>query len=465
MVNTIKSKLMNRSTIDMTSGDVRKTLLIFAFPLLIGNLFQQFYNMVDTMVVGRFMGTNALASVGASSPIIQLLLGLTIGLAGGLSVVIAQKFGSGDIRKTQRSIINGLYLIIIVSVIITILGIFLSRPLFELINTPITIIDGATTYTIILFMGTITTALYNYEAGVLRALGNSMISLLFLIISSILNVVLDVLFVVSFNWGIAGVAIATVLSQLISCLLCFIYMRRNFEILHFKNEDLAFNHSLVKEHIKIGMPMAFFQSFLSVSFLLVQSALNTLGSNEIAAYTAAYKMDSLMMQILAAFGSAISTFTAQNYGKNQFERIHKGARSCIKITITLSIIISLLVYFFGKYFMLLFVGANESNVISLGVQYLKITSLCYIILGVNFVIRFVLTGVGKTSIPVIVGILEIVIRGLATYYLIYPLGYKGMALTNPLCWGTSTLLVAILYPKMIKDAEQMKLKNVITKTK
>lgn len=459
MINAIKNRFTNSSTMDMTEGKPYKVIIAFAIPLMIGNLFQQLYNMVDTIVVGRFLGTNALAAVGATSPVVQLLIGLIIGLTRGLSLVVAQRFGAGAKRLTRKSIINGLYLTIAISMIITVLGLVLNRPLFELINTSEDIIDGALVYSSILFIGTITTAIYNYEAAVLRAFGNSFIPLVFLIISSVLNVVLDIFFVVSLNLGIAGVAIATVLSQFISCMLCYFYMRNSFEILKFEKDDYKLDMSLIKEQIRVGMPMAFFQSLLSISFLFVQSALNTLGNSEVAAYTAAYKMDTLMMQILGAFGTSISTFTAQNYGSNDFNRVKQGAKSCLKITIILSIITALVVYFFGEYFMILFVGKEEVEVIRLGVQYVSFTSCFYIVLGINFVIRFVLTGVGQASIPLGVGILEVFLRALATYYLIYPLGFTGMTYTNPLCWGVSTFLIAITYKMLLNKSFNQKLER------
>lgn len=459
MITAIKNKFINASMLDMTTGKPAKIIVAFALPLMIGNLFQQLYNMVDTMVVGHFIGTNALASVGATSPVVQLLIGLIIGLTGGLSLVVAQKFGAGDKQATRKSIINGFYLTLVLAIIITVLGLLLNRTLFELINTSDDIIDGALLYAGILFMGTITTAIYNYEAAVLRAFGNSFIPLVFLIVASLLNIGLDIFFVVSLKMGIAGVAIATVLSQLISCICCYIYMRKSFEILVFEKADYAVDFTLIREQIKIGMPMAFFQSLLSVSFLFVQSALNTLGNNEVAAYTAAYKLDTLMLQILAAFGTAISTFTAQNYGCNNFERVRQGAKDCLKITIGISIVTAIIVYLFSEYFMLLFVGKEEIEVIALGVQYVSFTSCFYIILGVNFVIRFVLTGVGEATVPLGVGILEIIIRAVSTYLLIYPLGFTGMTYTNPLCWGVSTLLIAVLYNRLLKNAFNKKIKQ------
>lgn len=461
MISTIKNRFTNSSTMDMTKGKPYKVIIAFAIPLMIGNIFQQLYSMVDTMVVGRFIGTNALAAVGATSPVVQLLIGLIVGLTGGLSVVVAQKFGAGAKKLTRKSIINGLYLTIAISIIITVLGLLLNRALFELINTAEDIIDGALVYSSILFIGAITTAIYNYEVAVLRAFGNSFIPLVFLIISSVLNVVLDIFFVVSLGLGIAGVGIATVLAQFISCILCYFYMRKSFDVLTFEKDDYKLDMSLIKEQIRVGMPMAFFQSLLSISFLFVQSALNTLGNNEVAAYTAAYKMDTLMLQILSAFGTSISTFTAQNYGSNDFDRVKQGAKSCLKITITISIITALIVYFFGETFMILFVGKDESEVIRLGIQYVRFTSCFYIILGVNFVIRFVLTGVGQAIVPLGVGILEVFIRALAAYYLIYPLGFTGMTYTNPLCWGVSTLLIALTYPTLLNKSFNKKYQRLV----
>lgn len=461
MISTIKNRFTNSSTMDMTKGKPYKVIIAFAIPLMIGNIFQQLYSMVDTMVVGRFIGTNALAAVGATSTVVQLLIGLIVGLTGGLSVVVAQKFGAGAKKLTRKSIINGLYLTIAISIIITVLGLLLNRALFELINTAEDIIDGALVYSSILFIGAITTAIYNYEVAVLRAFGNSFIPLVFLIISSVLNVVLDIFFVVSLGLGIAWVGIATVLAQFISCILCYFYMRKSFDVLTFEKDDYKLDMSLIKEQIRVGMPMAFFQSLLSISFLFVQSALNTLGNNEVAAYTAAYKMDTLMLQILSAFGTSISTFTAQNYGSNDFDRVKQGAKSCLKITITISIITALIVYFFGETFMILFVGKDESEVIRLGIQYVRFTSCFYIILGVNFVIRFVLTGVGQAIVPLGVGILEVFIRALAAYYLIYPLGFTGMTYTNPLCWGVSTLLIALTYPTLLNKSFNKKYQRLV----
>lgn len=451
-MNTLKMKFEKISKIDMSQGQPLKLITLFAIPLMIGNLFQMFYNMVDTMVVGKCISTTALAAVGATTPVVDLLLGLVIGLSNGLSIVIAQKIGAHDHSSTKKAITNGFYLIILLSLLIMILGLTFHKSLFALIHVSQELLPGAITYSSIIFIGTIFAAIYNYESAILRAYGNSIIPLLFLILSALFNIILDLFFVIVCHMGIAGVAYATILAELICSLLCYIYMKKKLSILHFEKDDYYFDFQCIKMHIRVGMPMAFFQSLLSISFLVVQSALNTLGNNEVAAYTAAYKMDSMMMQILSGFGTAISTFTAQNYGHKAYDRIRKGAKDTLKITILLSLIVTIFAHFFGKEFMSLFVHSEENYIISLGIKYISFTSLCYFILGINFVVRFVLTGVGESSIPLGIGILEIVVRCLGTYFLVYPLGFQGMIYVNPLCWLTSTFLIICFYPYLLQKA-------------
>lgn len=456
-MNTLKTKLSVLVSIDLSKGKPLKVIILFAVPLIIANLFQTLYTTIDTIVVGKYASTLALASVGATTPVIDLLLGLAIGLSGGLSIVVAQKVGSKNTKSTRRSIINGFYLIIFTGIAVTLFGLLLNHTLFEIINVSDELMSGALTYSTIIFIGSIFATVYNYESAILRAHGNSVVPLLFLILSAILNIVLDLFFVIVFRMGVAGVALATIISELICCILCYLYMKKKLDILVFDKEDYAFRFDYIKEQVKIGLPMAFFQSMLAVSFLVVQSALNTLGSNEVAAYTVAYKMDSLMMQTLSGFGTAVSTFSAQNYGNNSFNRICQGAKSMLKITVTLSLVVMIFAQIFSEQFMLLFVNSSETDVIRLGVQYISFTSCCYFILGINFIVRFVLTGIGQSSVPLGVGILEVIVRCLGTYYLVYPLRFTGMIYINPLCWGTSTFLIICTYPFLLKRSFKKKL--------
>lgn len=455
MLTSIGSRLHQKfagtsTSVDMTTGNIRKTIVAFAIPIMIGNLFQQMYSMVDTAVVGRGVGADALAAVGTTSPVIQLLLGLMIGMTSGMSVVISQHFGAGNIQKVKKAVANGIILLVLLTVLITVIGILCCRSLFQLINTPSDLMDGAVMYTVIMFSGTAAAAAYNYEAAILRAFGNSFIPLCFLILTSLLNIGLDLLFVFVFDMGIAGVAIATVLSQIVSAFLCLLYTKKAVPYVSIKAQDWRFDWAIWKEHLRTGIPMAFFSSLLAVSFLLLQAALNSLGSDDIAAYTAASKMDTLVYQVLGAFGSAISTFAAQNYGKKEFGRVREGVRKSLSITILISIALTVFVFLFGKFFMRLFVDKSETKILESGMVYMRITSLLYIILGVNFIVRFALIGVGKTAIPMLVGISEIMTRAAVTYFLVYRIGFLGMAFASPACWFTSTLLCVLCYKPMMR---------------
>lgn len=441
-------------TRDMTTGKILPILISFAMPIMIGNLFQQLYSMVDTAVVGRGVGAQALAAVGVTSPVTQLLLGLMIGMTSGMSVVIAQHFGSGNQEKTRRAIASGIVLITVISAAVTVAGILLCRPLFYLINTPEDIIDGAVLYAVITFAGTAAAAAYNYEAGILRAFGNSVTPLLFLMLTSLLNVGLDLLFVLAFGWGIAGVAVATLLSQLISALLCLSYMKKMVPLAKLSKSDWKFDRAMTLQHLKTGIPMAFFSSLLAVSFLVLQAALNSLGSGDVAAYTAGSKMDTLVYQVLGAFGTAISTFAAQNYGKGSIQRVRAGVRKCLGITVAISLGLTALMFLFGRFFIQLFIDPAETAILDGAMEYIRITSLFYVILGVNFIVRFALTGVGKTVIPMAVGISEILTRAAVTYLLVYRIGFLGMTFASPACWFTSTLLCVICYKPMMNSARK-----------
>lgn len=439
---------------DMTTGKILPILISFAVPIMIGNLFQQLYSMVDTAVVGRGVGPQALAAVGVTSPVTQLLLGLMIGMTSGMSVVIAQHFGSGNREKTRKAIASGIVLITIISAFVTVAGILLCRPLFRLINTPKEILDGAVLYSVITFAGTAAAAAYNYEAGVLRAFGNSVIPLVFLVLTSLLNVGLDLLFVLAFGWGIAGVAAATLLSQLISAVLCLVYMVQREPLARLTKSDWKWDGEMARQHLKTGIPMAFFSSLLAVSFLVLQAALNSLGSADVAAYTAGSKMDTLVYQVMGAFGTAISTFAAQNYGKGSIERVREGVRKCLLITVLISLVLTALMLLFGRFFMQLFIDPAETAIMDSAMEYVRITSIFYVILGVNFIVRFALTGVGKTVIPMAVGISEIFTRAAVTYLLVYRVGFLGMTFASPACWFTSTLLCVICYKPMMHSAEK-----------
>lgn len=452
MKSRFKLQLSTSAATNMTCGDIRRRILAFTWPIMIGNLFQQLYSMVDTAVVGRGVGPDALAAVGTTSPVTQLLLGLMIGMTAGMSVVIAQHYGAGDETQARRSIANGLYIMLVLTVGITLLGVLFCRGLFHLIRTPEELMDGAVLYAAITFAGTAAAVLYNVEASILRAFGNSIVPLLFLVVASLLNIALDLLFVLTFSWGIAGVAAATVLSQFVSALLCLIYMKKKILQVHLQRADWTLDRTLILRHLKTGIPMAFFQSLLAVSFLILQSALNSLGSADMAAYTAASKMDTLVYQILGAFGTTVSTFVAQNYGKGEIDRIREGVKKSLQMTIAISLGLTVFVYCFGQFFMELFVAPGETAILASGLRYMRTTSVFYFILGINFVVRFALIGVGQAMIPMAVGVSEILTRAAVSFLLVYRIGFTGMTFASPACWFTSTALCLVCYAPSMKKA-------------
>lgn len=448
-MNRIAELIKKISKVDMSEGRPVKTISMFAVPLIIGNLFQLFYTMVDTAVVGKYVGVDALASVGATTPVVELLIGLLIGMANGISVVITQKIGADDKKGKEKATVNGFYLLMGMTLVITIVGLFFLRPLFQLINIDKDLMEGALLYSRILIGGGVFTALYNYEAALFRANGNSVVPLAFLILSSVLNIVMDILFVKYLYMGIAGAALATILAEMICVIICYQAMKRIGGVLPEKDADLQPDRHSIMEHIRVGMPMAFFQSLLAVSFLVMQSALNALGTNDVAAYTAAYKMDSLTLTVLSGFGTSMSTFAAHNFGRRNYDRIRRGIRESLAVTITISLLILVIGQYCAEPFMRLFVNADETEVIALGVSYIHFTSKLYWVLGINFILRFALIGVGQSIVPLGVGVLEIMTRVAGTFLLIVPFGFRGLIYINPLCWVTSTVLVAAFLPLLL----------------
>lgn len=437
---------------DMTKGNIYHVLISFAIPVLIGNLFQQLYNMVDTAVVGRYVSANALAGVGTTTPVITLILGIMIGMSSGISVVIAQFFGRGDKEKTARAITNGMIIMLVISVVVMVAGLLSSPALFRIMNVPDEILSDALIYVNILFFGTLAKAAYNYEAGVLRAFGNSFVPLIFLIVTSIMNVVLDLLFVCAFSMGVMGVAAATVLSEICSAVLCFIYIRKKMPEICITKEDWKRDREIIRQHIRTGVPSALSQSCLGISFFVAQTALNSLGAMSISAYTAASKMDSLCYMVMGAFGAAVSTFTAQNYGKKDYQRVRKGVRSSLVITVVAAFVLMAFVHAAGQGFIRLFVAQGETEILEMGHRYIQLSSFFYLSLCCDFILQQGLVGVGKTTASTWVCVSEIMTRIVTTYLLVYRLGFFGMIFVSPACWTVSSLLLIIIYGPMMKRA-------------
>ncbi len=432
-------------TKDMTSGNPIKLILVFSIPLLIGNIFQQFYSMVDTIIVGRFLGVDALAAVGSTGSMVFLINGFIIGLTSGLSILISQYFGASDEKNLKRSITSSLILSLISAIVITIVSLGSVNLLLDLMNTPSNILADSKAYITIIYAGTIATVTYNMISSVLRALGDSKTPLYFLIISSIVNIILDLVFIINFKMGVAGAALATVIAQAFAGLLCLIYIYSKFEIFKFKKADFKIKKSMYRKHLVLSIPMALQFSITAVGIMIVQAALNILGATVIAAYTAASKALQLVMQPAISFGITMATFCGQNLGAKQFDRIKIGVKRGIQISIITSIIAAITLVLFGTDFVKLFITDPDPKVLRYAQECLNWSALFFIPLGLIFIYRNALQGMGESFIPMMAGLFELIARSIVAFTLPHVIGYTGICLSDPAAWLSAAIPLAIAY--------------------
>lgn len=440
---------------DMTKGKTTRLIVMFAIPLLFGNLLQQVYSMVDTFVVGRFVGYQALASVGVTVEVVQLLIGLALGLANGISVITAQYFGAKDYDRARRSVAMGTVLCGVASVVIGIIGVIAARPIYHLMQTPGDIIDGAVIYTVIMFAGAPATLLYNYVSSVLRAFGDSKTPVIGLVIAALVNIVLDLIFVIVFGWDVAGVAIATLISQLLSGVICSLWAMKKLPILKFKKSDFAWDGQLAAAQLKVGIPLAFQQSVLAVGRVFMQAILNTLGSLTVASYTVVARIDVFLYSCLSAFGIATTTYAAQNFGAGRIDRIKKGINGACVVTVSIAVGFTIVANILAETIMRAFVGSEATKVIAMGVQYIRTATLFYPLLGVIFVMHSAEQGIGKAVYAMIASFVELAARPAAAWFLTAAFGYTGFIFANPAAWTSAFLMVFISYKlimgKMMKE--------------
>ena len=437
-------------TKDMTTGNPVKLILFFSIPLLIGNVFQQFYSMVDTIIVGRYVGVQALAAVGVTGSLSFLILGFTFGLTGGFSVIIAQRFGANDEDGLRKSVATSTILSIISTIIITLASMLSAKPVLSLMNTPDDIINDATIYIIIIYAGTCATVFYNMIAGILRSLGDSKTPLYFLILSSILNIILDLFFILNFNMGVRGAAYATVIAQGISGILCLIYALKKYPILRLKKEDWIWDKNFALKHLNVGIPMALQFSITATGVMVLQTALNAFGSTVIAAYTAASKVEQIVTQPGISFGTTMATYCGQNLGAGKYDRIKEGVKKGSIITIMVSIIAAVVLFVFGKSLSTLFISSDQIEALNYSKQYLNTVAAFLPILGMLFIYRNSLQGIGDAFIPIMAGVAELVARIIVAFTLPAFIGYIGICLASPFAWIGATIPMAIKYRILIK---------------
>lgn len=450
--------------LDMTKGSPLRLIMKFMIPLIIGNIFQQFYNMVDTIIVGQYVGVDALAAVGATGSIVFLIVGFLQGITTGFTVITSQRYGAGDIEGVKKSVGNAIVLTAIVTVIGTIVSVFGMDALLRVMNTPEDIFLMSKEYILIICYGLCFNIMYNLLASILRAVGNSKAPLYALIVAVLVNVVLDLVFIINFKMGVAGAAWATIIAQGIAGFLCLFYIIKGIPILHIKRDDLKLDSYCVRNQLSIGIPMALQFSITAIGTILVQSALNMLGSFAVAAYTAACKVEQLVTQVFWAIGVTVATFTAQNRGINDLERIKKGVRIGNVISAIYAVIVGILICNTMQYVIHLFVKDNVNAILEYAQIYIVACSIFFIPLGMIYIYRNMLQGAGLAFIPMLGGVVELVCRAVVAYVAAYHQSFLGVCLANGITWLITGIFLWISYHVIMRRLEARQLASGLTST-
>ena len=430
---------------DMTVGNPTKLIVKFAIPLLIGNLFQQLYNLSDIIIVGHLLGINALAAVGATAPVFFVFLLIAFGFTGGLTVITAQRFGAKDYQGMRSSVTHSLMAAVALSLFIALMLMVFLHPLLKLMNVPQEIMEDAYTFMFILSGGMIMIVFFNLLSGFIRAVGDSKTPLYFLMFSSILNIALNLVLIYYFKMGVEGSATGTVIAVSISVICCLWFISKKIPILHLSKADWKFNPKFMKEHLDVAVPMAIQFAVLSLGMLILQSVCNSFGPEIIAALTAAIRVEQVATQPLMALGLAMATYSAQNWGAGKLHRIREGVRYSAIMALSFSIALALSVRFVGEEMIGLFIESGNDNVVRIACEYLDISTLFYFFLGMIFVFRNTLQGIGRAGIPLAAGFAELFMRSFAAIWLAQVIGYKGLFYAGPIAWLGAGLVVTIGY--------------------
>ena len=430
---------------DMTVGNPTGLLFSFMLPMVIGNVFQQFSSRVDSIVVGQYVGADALAAIGATSSLNFLFFSLCGGMSNGIGIVISQQFGAGRDEGVKRAIANAAYIMLTVGIAMGVLGMVLSRTVLSFLNTPENILDQATLYMQITCAGVLAVALYNCVSAILRAVGDSKTPLYFLIVASVLNIVLDLLFVRGFHMGVAGAAIATIIAQLISGIGSLLFAIKTNPYFKIEKEHKKVDKDIIRQSARMGIPLAFQSSLIAISCVALQSVVNSFGSVVVAAFTATSRIEQLIQQPYNSLGMAVSTFAGQNIGAGKEDRVKKGYWTGWKIMAVFSLVMMPTMMFGGEWIMTLFV--DEAEVIQLGSQALKMTSWFYLFLGTIYVTRGMLNGVGDANFAFINGIIEVMGRicFAKPLTLIPVVGVWGVWLATAFTWCITGIVSMVRY--------------------
>ncbi len=420
---------------DMTNGNAAGLLLRFAFPMLIGNIFQQFYNMADSVIVGKFVGSNALGAVGSVGSLNFMFFSLCMGLGSGIGVLISQYFGAGQDEYVRKIIANAVYITIAAGMLMSLCGTILAKPILCIMNTPQENFVDALIYMRIVCGATVVVAGYNMISSILRALGDSKTPLIFLVAASGINIILDLIFVIVFHMGVAGAAFATVIAQVLAMLGSIWFGMRKNPYLQLKKRHFQFDREIFQNSLRLGLPIAAQNALIAFSCVALQSVVNRYGAIVMAAYTATSRVEQLVQQPFGSLGTAVSTFAGQNAGAGRYDRVSAGCKVSVRIVLIFSLIMVIVMFLLGDKIVGLFV--NEPEVIGIGAKGLQITSLMYIGLGLIYVMRGMLNGVGDATFAMINGVTEVIGRvGFAWLLMMIPsVGLWGVWYTNGLTWA------------------------------
>lgn len=434
MKKGVVKNMQNINTKDMTQGSPMKLILGFAVPMLLGLLFQQFYSMVDTIIVGRWLGIDSLAAVGSTGSINFMIIGFCMGACSGFAIPVAQKFGAGDYKALRKYFANSIWLSAIFSAVMTIAVCVFCMDILELMNTPENIIDEAYIYIFIIFAGIPTTYLYNLLSGVIRSLGDSKTPVYFLIFSALLNIILDIVSIKVLGMGVEGPALATVISQFISGILCIVFIVKKFDILHIQKDELKFDLHYIWNLFAMGVPMGLQYSITAVGSVILQTAVNGLGSGAVAAITAGTKVSMFFTCPYEALGGTMATYAGQNVGARKFDRISKGLNSAIIVGFIYSAAAAAVLILFGEKISLLFMDSSETQILSQAHYFLIVNSATYALLTLVNTVRFCIQGMGFSVFAVLAGVFEMAARTFVGFVLVPYFGYSAACFANSLAW-------------------------------
>ena len=433
------------TVLDMTQGNAIWMILTFAIPLFIGNIFQQVYSVVDTMVAGYCLGDQAIAAIGATSSLYGLVINLAWGLNSGFALIVTQAFGAHEQGKIRKSIGHMIVLDGIIAAVLTILALVFLPPLMRLMNTPANIFEQAYSYMSVIFAGMAATVCYNMFAGILRAFGNSRTPLYFLIFSSLLNIGLDLLFVAVFRMGVGGAALATVAAQAVSGVLAGNYVYRNYRDMIPAKEDFRLEKGLAKEMLATGGAMGFMYSVVDLGSVIFQGAANALGGMYITAHTAARRIINILMQPLSSLMHAAGTFVGQNWGAKQKQRIRDTLKKIMGMEIAWGLFACLVVYLFGRAVIRFTTGTQSEEILDNAVLSLRIHFPFFPVLGVLLALRVSMQSMGQKTAPVISSVIELLMKVLSALWIIPSFGFTGVCVTEPVTWVLMAVFLMIVY--------------------